>query len=71
MHNLVFALIAQRCHCFCLLYMIFLELRNSVHCVFLDFAKPFDSVAHKHFLVKLQCLAIGIDGELLQWICSF
>ena len=46
-----------------------LELRNSVHCVFLDFAKAFDSVAHEHLLVKLQCL--GIDGKLLQWIRSF
>ena len=45
-----------------------LELRNSVHCIFLDFAKAFDSVAHEH-LLKLQCL--GIDGRLLQWIRSF
>ena len=40
-----------------------LELCNSVHCVFLDFAKAFDSVAHEH-LIKLQ--GIGINGELLQ-----
>ena len=46
-----------------------LELRSSVHCIFLDFAKAFDSVAHEHLLIKLQC--IGINGELLQWICSF
>ena len=46
-----------------------LKLCSSVHCIFLDFAKPFDSVAHEHLLIKLQC--IGINGELLQWICSF
>ena len=46
-----------------------LELRSSVHCIFLDFAKAFDSVAHEHLLIKLQC--IGINGELLQWIRSF
>ena len=38
-------------------------------CVFLDFAKAFDSVAHEHLLIKLQ--GIGINGELLQWIHSF
>ena len=27
-----------------------LELRSSVHCVLLDFAKAFDSVAHEHLL---------------------
>jgi len=46
-----------------------LELRNSVHCVFLDFAKAFDSVAHENLLVNLWCL--GIDGKLLLWIHSF
>jgi len=46
-----------------------LELCNSVHCVFLDFAKAFDSVAHEHLRVKLRCL--GIDGKLLLWIRSF
>ena len=46
-----------------------LELRSSVHCMFLDFTKAFDSVAHEHLLIKLQ--GIGINGELLQWIRSF
>ena len=46
-----------------------LELCNGVHCVFLDFTKAFDCVAHKHLLIKLQCL--GIDGRLLEWIRSF
>ena len=42
-----------------------MELRSSVHCVLLDFAKAFDSVAHEHLLKP------GIDGKLLQWIRSF
>ena len=46
-----------------------LELRNSIHCIFLDFTKAFDSVAHEHLLIKLQYICI--DGELLQWIRSF
>ena len=46
-----------------------MELRSCVHCVLLDFAKAFDSVAHEHLLLKLQLL--GIDGKLLQWIRSF
>ena len=47
-----------------------LELRSSVHCMFLDFAKAFNSVAHEHVLIiKLQ--DIGFNGELLQWIRSF
>ena len=46
-----------------------LELRSSVHCVLLNFAKAFDSMAHEHLLLKLQLL--GIDGKLLQWIRSF
>ena len=32
-------------------------------------SKAFDCVAHEHLLIKLQCL--GIDGRLLEWICSF
>ena len=46
-----------------------LEVRNSVHCVFLDFVKAFNCVAHEHLLIKLQWL--GIDDRLLEWICSF
>ena len=46
-----------------------LERRSSTHCVFLDFAKAFDSVPHKHLLLKLQCL--GITSQLLQWVRSF
>ena len=62
-HSTVSLLLAAVHH-----WSLCLELRNSVHCIFLDFAKAFDSVAHKH-LLKLQCL--GIDGRLLQWIRSF
>ena len=37
--------------------------------VYLDFTKAFDSVLHKHHLVKLQ--AHGITGKLLNWIKVF
>ena len=37
----------------------------NTHCVFVDFAKAFDSVPHKRLLLKLQ--AYGICGSLLKW----
>ena len=37
--------------------------------VFLDFAKAFDSVLHKHLLVKLQYF--GIKGKILLWLSDF
>ena len=40
-----------------------LERRHSVHCIFLDLAKAFDSVPHSRLLLKLECL--GIKGDLL------
>ena len=43
--------------------------RHSVHCVFIDFAKAFDSVAHKRLLIKLKYL--GVNGALLTWFRSF
>jgi len=43
-----------------------LDSRSSSHCLFLDFAKAFDSVPHQRLLLKLECL--GIDGDLLQWL---
>ena len=33
-----------------------LERRHSVHCIFLDLAKAFDSVPHSRLLLKLECL---------------
>ena len=41
-----------------------LERRHSVHCIFLDLTKAFDSVPHSRILLKLECL--GIKGDLLQ-----
>ena len=43
--------------------------RLSTHCVFLDFAKAFDSMPHNCLLLKLK--AYGICGALLQWFHSF
>ena len=43
--------------------------RLSTHCVFIDFAKVFDSVPHERLLLKLQ--AYGVGGSLLQWFRSF
>ena len=41
-----------------------LERRHSVHCIFLDLAKAFDSVPHSCLLLKLECL--GIKDDLLR-----
>ena len=46
-----------------------LEGRDSCHCLFLDFAKAFDSVPHRRLLLRLQSL--GISGQLLRRTCSF
>ena len=46
-----------------------LEARGSSHCLFLDFTKAFDTVPHHRLLLKLR--ALGITGNLLQWIQSF
>ena len=48
-----------------------LERRHSIHCIFLDLAKAFDSVPHTRLLLKLECLAIGIMGNLLSWLRYF
>ena len=42
---------------------------GTVHCIFLDFMKAFDSVPHQRLLLKLK--ADGIDGRLLAWIGRF
>ena len=46
-----------------------LERRHSIHCIFLDLAKAFDSVPHTRLLLKLECL--GIRGNLLSWLGYF
>ena len=46
-----------------------LELRQSCHCLFLDFSKAFDTVPHSRLLLKLESL--GITGDLLNWIKAF
>ena len=46
-----------------------LEKRHSVHCIFLDLAKAFESVPHSRLLLKLECL--GIRGNLLSWLEHF
>ena len=46
-----------------------LEQRKSVHCLFLDLAKAFDSVPHYHLLLRLDLL--GIRGGLLDWFRVF
>jgi len=40
-----------------------LEYHDSIHCLFLDFAKKFYSVLHHWLLLKLQSL--GVSGDLL------
>ena len=42
---------------------------GTVHCIFLDFMKAFDSVPHQRLVLKLK--AYGIDGRLLTWIGRF
>ena len=43
---------------------------NDQHNVmYMDFAKAFDSVPHKRLISKVN--ALGIKGDILQWIQSF
>ena len=46
-----------------------LESQSTIHCIFLDYAKAFDSVPHERLLIKLN--AIGITGSLLNWLRGF
>ena len=46
-----------------------LEQGGSIDCIYLDFAKAFDTVPHKRLLRKLS--AYGIRGNILGWIESF
>ena len=43
--------------------------RNVVDCIYLDFAKAFDTVPYKRLLNKLK--AYGITGNLLNWTEAF
>ena len=42
--------------------------RHTVHCLFLDFAKAFDTVPHELLLLKLK--TIGFTGKLLNWVST-
>ena len=46
-----------------------MEHRESIHCLFLDYAKTFNSVQHERLLLKLESL--GICGNLLEWVRFF
>ena len=46
-----------------------LEQGGSIDCIYLDFAKAFDTVPHQRLLKKLS--AYGIRGNILGWIRSF
>ena len=46
-----------------------LERRHSIHCIFLNLAKAFDSVPHTRLLFKLEYLEIR--GNLLSWLGHF
>ena len=50
-------------------WVLALEQRRSVHSLFLDLAKAFDSVPHCHLLLRLDLL--GIRGDLLNWFRAF
>ena len=47
----------------------FYEMEIPFDCIYLDFAKTFDRVAHQRLLTKLY--NIGIRGNLINWIRDF
>ena len=47
----------------------FIDNKENVDIIYLDFSKAFDTVPHKRLLNKLQ--ANGIEGNILKWIESF
>ena len=47
----------------------YFELGIPYDCIYLDFAKAFDSVPHQRLLTKVNNL--GLQGELLNWIKDF
>jgi len=46
-----------------------LDHRNSIHCLFLNLAKAFDSISHPHLLLKLE--ALGITDNIFMWLKGF
>ena len=50
-------------------WSVTLEQRSTIHCLFLDFPKAFDSVPHERLLIKLASLGVG--GKLLSWLRGF
>ena len=46
-----------------------LEHRCTARCLFLDFAKAFDTVPHERLFLKLE--AIGFTGKRLNWFQGF
>ena len=46
-----------------------LNSHHSVHCLFLDFSKAFDSVSHERLLLKLRLYGVG--RPLLNWFRCF
>ena len=50
-------------------WLINLDNKTPVDCIYMDFKKAFDSVPHQRLLVKLK--GYGIDGNVLNWIEDF
>ncbi len=53
----------------CLTLSFRMDEGHTVHLVYLNFAKAFDSVNHRFLLAKLK--SYGIDGAMLNWIKSY
>ena len=46
-----------------------LETGETVHVIYLDFAKVFDKVPHHRLIAK--CKALGIDGKVIRYVQAF